>query len=687
VNAATTVNAPTATGAGATTKVIRYHGYRIAVPGAWPVFNLAKSPTTCVRFNRHALYLGQPGAEQQCPAHAVGRTEAILVQPVAAAGASATAGALPGQALPPVTTRAAEPASGSAATLALPRNGLVVTATWATRPNLIKRALRVRSLGAQTGSPARVEARMSRTIAKAGDVYTGLGFDPCAAPSMSQMSAWLASPYRAIGIYVGGTNVGCSQPNLTASWVSAERAAGWHLIPTYVGLQAPSNGCGCASITRGHAASQGTAAANDAVSKASALGITAGNPIYIDMENYSTGGDTPLVMNFLAAWTTRLHALGYGSGVYSNADSGISDLVARYGTIYTEPDDIWVADWNGQRTTSDPYVPAGDWASHQRLHQYGGGHNERYGGVTINVDGDYLDGATVGRGNPVPKKTFTLPDGTFVQVGGSSSTYRIAGDAPLYVNSWADFGGPQPVKVITARQFALLNPYPKGGTFLQTTSGEYYRVAGGAPLFVNDLGRFGSPRAVLIDEWDVDNAGTPASHLYPVPRNGAYIVTTTGRSFRIAGGAPFAIRSWSTFGGPQPAVKVDEWDIDNIGDPLSHLNQTPTDGTLVEGIPSHTYWSFTGAKGTMIGPIANATRVTDTGLARFGIQVPICVVPYLRHMTLAQVRAKLRKAHCRLGRVRLLAHPASGRVLRVVKQAPHARGRHAYHYQVAVTVA
>ena len=182
----------------------------------------------------------------------------------------------------------------------------------------------------------------------------------------------------------------------------AEIAAGWHLIPLYVGLQAPKNGCGCAamSTSKSVAKAQGQAAASDAVTHAQRLGIAAGNPIYDDTEGYATGGtNTPAVLAFLAGWTSKLHADGYLSGVYSSADSGISDLVARYGTSYTEPDDISIADWNGQETTSDPYVPSGDWANHQRLHQYSGGHNETYGGVTLNIDGDYLDGAAAYTGD------------------------------------------------------------------------------------------------------------------------------------------------------------------------------------------------------------------------------------------------------------------------------------------------
>jgi hypothetical protein len=33
------------------------------------------------------------------------------------------------------------------------------------------------------------------------------------------------------------------------------------------------------------------------------------------------------------------------------------------------------------------------------------------------------------------------PDGTFVQVNETGQVYRIAGGAPLYVSTWSAFGG------------------------------------------------------------------------------------------------------------------------------------------------------------------------------------------------------------------------------------------------------
>jgi Domain of unknown function (DUF1906) len=229
------------------------------------------------------------------------------------------------------------------------------------------------------------------------------------------MSAWrISSPYSAVGVYLGGVNRSCAQTNLTATWVSSQVAAGWRLIPTYVGLQAPANNCGCSSMSPSpsSASAEGLAAADDAVAEAAALGMQAGNPIYYDMESYVLGAtNSPAVLSFLSAWTARLHVDGYVSGVYSSGASGITDLVRQYGTAYAEPDDLWIADWNGQQTVVDPYVPGVEWSNHQRLHQYQGGHTEAYGGVSIDIDGDYLDGAVHAGTIPEPPVNGVTLDG------------------------------------------------------------------------------------------------------------------------------------------------------------------------------------------------------------------------------------------------------------------------------------
>jgi hypothetical protein len=644
------------------TKIVRYQGFAVVVPAAWPVYDLRTDPRVCVRFDSHALYLGRPGTDQQCPPRALGRTEAILVEPRQGANESPLPGRGHGQ-------------------FTLVTRGVEVTATWAEHPDVVKRALGVRSLATGRGAAARAHAAAASPSARAsaaGSTFKGLGFDACAAPSQSRMSAWLASPYRAVGIYLGGTNMACAQPNLTSSWVSVESAAGWHLIPTYVGLQAPSNDCRCAAINPARASAEGAAAAQDAVDQAQALGIGPGNPIYDDMENYTRGGrNTPAVLAFLSAWTSTLHGDGYLSGVYSNADSGISDLVGAQGTGIHEPDDIWFAAWNGQHSTSSPYIPAGDWSNHQRLHQYSGGHNESHGGVTINIDGDYLDVATAASTLP------PIPDGTFVQVAGSNAIYRIAGGAPLYVSDWNAVGGPQPYTVISAAWFRALRPVPARGTFLETSNGTLYRVAGGAPIEINNPSLFPYAHPVIIDRWDIDNTGNPLAHLNTVPTNGTFLTTTAGGIYRIAGGAPIRARGWRVFGGIHSAVKVDQWDIDNRSDPRTHLRAFPADGTAVQGLRSRLYWVFVHGYRRPILRRGVAVAVDDVGLAPFAA-VP-CVVPRLRHLTLARSRGALRLADCRLGTLRG-ARRARLAILHVINQTPRPRTVHRPGYRVTITL-
>jgi hypothetical protein len=426
------LGAGAARGAAAPMRTVVYHGYTVTVPRSWPVYDLARDPAVCVRFDRHALYLGLPGDEERCPAQAAGRSEAILLEPAGAFAARAAT---------------APPRLEGAAT-SFKAGGVRVVATWSRQRALIARALHRRSLPSIGARPLNARgARIARSGARAaGAVYTGLGFDACSAPSSKTMAAWGSSPYRALGVYIGGVNSACSQPNLNSSWVSSQVAAGWHLIPTYVGLQAPTNSCGCAAIYPSQASAQGAAAADDAVIQAQGLGLGAGNPIYDDMEGYPRGGtNSSAVLAFLSGWTSELHAKGYLSGVYSSSGSGVSDLAAAYGTGYLEPDDIWIANWNGQQTTSDSSVPSSDWQNHERLHQYRGGHNETYGGATINIDSNYLDGATADTGAgsaqaPPP----VLPPSLTVSSAASGITNLTASWSGQGLSAWRVLAGTAP---------------------------------------------------------------------------------------------------------------------------------------------------------------------------------------------------------------------------------------------------
>jgi len=245
--------------------------------------------------------------------------------------------------------------------------------------------------------------------------YHGLGFDACAAPSQQVMNAWLrASPYRAIGIYIGGSDRACAQPNLTEGWVRAQAAAGWHFIPLYAGPQAAFGELNAP-------VRQGLAAAADAVAQAQSLGFGPRTPIYYDMEAYLPRRRAA-ALAFLSAWTGQVRRLGYLAGVYSSSDSGVTDLVRQYGARqFSTPDLIYDALWNRKATVTDPNIPAGLWL-HRRIHQFRGNVTQRYGGRLINIDQDYLD---VRIGEPVrtpqPSAAASLPGGRAIVF------YRAAG--------------------------------------------------------------------------------------------------------------------------------------------------------------------------------------------------------------------------------------------------------------------
>ena len=229
---------------------------------------------------------------------------------------------------------------------------------------------------------------------------SGLGFDTCTVPSAATMTSWLSSPYRVVATYLGGMNWACSYGNFTTAWVRKVAAEGWRFAPLWVGRQAPcTNVPFVAKINPSQAAAEGQSEAKSAVAAARAFGFGPGTPVYFDMEGYQTGQSacTRAVLNFLGGWTRALHAAGYVSGVYSSASSGITDLAHQYGNGgYPRPDDIWIADWNSEPVLTDHAVPNGDWANHQRLHQYAGPHNETWGGATVNMDSDAADGLVAG---------------------------------------------------------------------------------------------------------------------------------------------------------------------------------------------------------------------------------------------------------------------------------------------------
>ncbi|GAB2865279.1 glycoside hydrolase domain-containing protein [Nocardioides pacificus] len=248
-----------------------------------------------------------------------------------------------------------------------------------------------------------------------GDI-TGYGFDQCVAPEQWKMDRWMeTSPYLAVGIYISGASRGCrSQPNLTPTWVSNQLANGWRLLPITLGPQASCSGSfprygndptidprPGANGKYAAARLQGQREADSAVAAAQALGIAPDSTLWYDLEAFDATNTRcrESALGFLSGWTWKVRTLGFKSGVYSSASSGIKaldDARRERPGVYTLPDAIWIARWDGVPNTSTTYIPEDGWRPGGRMKQYRGGHNETHGGVTINIDSNYLD---LGRGS------------------------------------------------------------------------------------------------------------------------------------------------------------------------------------------------------------------------------------------------------------------------------------------------
>ncbi|MER5401949.1 MULTISPECIES: glycoside hydrolase domain-containing protein [unclassified Streptomyces] len=244
------------------------------------------------------------------------------------------------------------------------------------------------------GAGIAAQTSMAATTWPAQKTYTGRAFDTCAAPSLTAMKAWHTGFYGAAAVYIGGKNRGCSQPNLTASWVKSVSTLGWKLIPLYVGAQ-PScqTGSSPEKITTATAASLGAADGADAVAKASALGMKAGSPVYLDMESYDITNKAcnDAVLTYVRAFDKVLRAKTYRSGYYGFTSSSAKAIATA--TDKTDlPGNLWYALWDKKNTTTTDWPwGATQFTGHSRAHQYMVNSKETIGGVTITVDRDAWD--------------------------------------------------------------------------------------------------------------------------------------------------------------------------------------------------------------------------------------------------------------------------------------------------------
>jgi hypothetical protein len=245
------------------------------------------------------------------------------------------------------------------------------------------------------GAGIAAQTSMAATTWPAQKTFTGHAFDTCAAPSLSAMKAWHTGFYGAAAVYIGGRNRGCSQPNLTASWVKSVNATGWKLIPIYVGAQPPcQSGSNPEKLTATTAASLGKTDADDAAAKASGLDMKAGSPVFLDMEPYDVTNTScnNAVLTYVRAFDKELRAKTYRTGFYGFTSSS-AKAIATAGDKTDLPGNLWYALWDKQYTTTTDW-PWGStqFTDHSRGHQYMVNSKETRNGYTITVDRDAWDG-------------------------------------------------------------------------------------------------------------------------------------------------------------------------------------------------------------------------------------------------------------------------------------------------------
>lgn len=311
---------------GHSTREVPFRGVSLHVPDGWRVVNLATNPHACLRLDLPSVYVGSPGDQAGCPARLIGGAPAVLIEALTESAQRSVAGravAVSGQA----EVRSVRLPRGGPVAVVMPRAGVLMTLMYGVsdtstmRRMLATTELDVDGLSQPIGglqqAEAEAEADAGPGVSVPGD-YRGLGFDTCAAPSQAVMDVWRkSSGYGSLGIYIGGVNIGCLQPNLNAAWVSRQVSRGWHLLPIYVGHQAPcSNLANRFSYDVPTARRQGQADAANAMAMARRRDIAAPSTLYSDVEGYDSSDRrcVAAVMSYLSGWTFALHGRAYQAG-------------------------------------------------------------------------------------------------------------------------------------------------------------------------------------------------------------------------------------------------------------------------------------------------------------------------------------------------------------------------------------
>lgn len=268
-------------------------------------------------------------------------------------------------------------------------------------------------------------------------------------------------------------------------------------------------------------------------------------------------------------------------------------------------------------------------------------------------------------------------DGTFINIKGKGVVYRMLGGAPIRLTNWGVIPGCcSNVKAVSQKDFNTLRGYPTDGSFMNIheAGGEgVYRFVGGAPIRLYNWGavlgfdgkavtvNFGSLQALdhmraypedgvmmsiaeaggsgiytfaggaplRLYNWGIipDFAGATdvnfkslerLDHMVPMPKNGTFIAAKeTGYVYRLAGGAPLRLYDQGSVPGFTGRVT---WVNQKTVDRLDHMRATPSNGTVLRGMPSGRYWRIDENKRTEVTARTGAIEVNDRTVLDFSLE-------------------------------------------------------------------
>lgn len=337
------------------------------------------------------------------------------------------------------------------------------------------------------------ETSAHAATASPNTAFSGKGFDTCIAPSTPQMDDWYAhSPYRGVGVYIGGASYHPDQDckssanpspapdgGYTADWVAHQAATGWGMWAIYDGQQGPTLIAPGADPT-----ALGASDAADAVAKAAKLGFAPGTTIFVDMEPYHEDATAHAVTAYLKSFGNALNGTGFKLGLYGTSGnpagghSAIGDaaadpaLQAQISAVDISGSTSDQENFNA--TTNDPYVPAADWAKHQRIHQYFLDVTRQYGtSPAIQVDEDEVDLSPTSHVTLDPTQVHAVRWAGNDRIGTAVAVSQKLW--PTTTNNQADF-------------YAPADKRPLAKTAVLSRSDDFADALGGSALAAHDSG-------------------------------------------------------------------------------------------------------------------------------------------------------------------------------------------------------